>query len=280
MTAAGGATTSARSSSAPVTRVTTRSPTRRRDQLRTLLLTGHETTTVALAWTFERLLRHPAALRRLADELEAGQETYLDAVVAETLRLRPPLPLAVRTPVATFALGPYRIPPTARIAVSLVLIHRQPDLYPRPLRFLPERFLERPPETYTWIPFGRTEAMRRRCLRQDGGEDGDQDDPRAYRARCPDLGRRADSTERASSGPQARGRGRSAPSDAVKDASSWFVRSPTTARSRRSSTRVGIVHQFIAADTGVPKEVNLPRPPEREIARQLQAAAGSPWSRS
>jgi cytochrome P450 len=132
-----------------------------RDQLRTLLLTGHETTTVALAWTFERLLRHPAALRRLADELEAGQESYLDAVVAETLRLRPPLPLAVRTPVATFALGPYRIPPSARIAVSLVLIHRQPELYPEPLRFLPERFVERPPETYTWIPFG---GGPRRCI--------------------------------------------------------------------------------------------------------------------
>ena len=124
-----------------------------RDQLRTLLLTGHETTTVALAWTFERLLHHPAALRRLADELEAGQGTYLDAVVAETLRLRPPLPLAVRTPVACPALGPYRIPhrPNRSQPGS-----DPPAAGPHPgaASFPAWRFLERPPETYTWIPFG------------------------------------------------------------------------------------------------------------------------------
>jgi cytochrome P450 len=132
-----------------------------RDHLRTLLLTGHETTTVALAWAFERLLRHRGALRRLAEELEAGEEAYLDAVVAETLRLRPPLPIAVRTSSTPFDLGRYCAPPGTRIAVSLFLIHRRPDLYSQPLQFLPERFLARAPETYTWIPFG---GGPRRCL--------------------------------------------------------------------------------------------------------------------
>ena len=67
-----------------------------RDQLMTLLLAGHETTATALAWTFDLLLRHPAALERLRDELEAGEEEYLRAVIAESLRLRPVIPLAGR----------------------------------------------------------------------------------------------------------------------------------------------------------------------------------------
>ena len=65
-----------------------------RDQLMTLLLAGHETTATALAWTFDLLLRHPAALRRLRDSLEAGEEDYLRATISESLRLRPVIPLA------------------------------------------------------------------------------------------------------------------------------------------------------------------------------------------
>ena len=67
-----------------------------RDQLMTLLLAGHETTATALAWTFDLLLRHPAALERLRSELEAGEEAYLRAVISESLRLRPVIPLAGR----------------------------------------------------------------------------------------------------------------------------------------------------------------------------------------
>ena len=60
-----------------------------RDELMTLLVAGHETTATALAWALERLARHPAALDRLRDEVDAGEDAYLDAVVKETLRLRP-----------------------------------------------------------------------------------------------------------------------------------------------------------------------------------------------
>ena len=67
-----------------------------RDQLMTLLLAGHETTATALAWTFDLLLRHPAALERLRDSLEAGEDEYLRATITESLRLRPVVPLAGR----------------------------------------------------------------------------------------------------------------------------------------------------------------------------------------
>ena len=67
-----------------------------RDQLMTLLLAGHETTATALAWTFDLLLRHPAELGRLRDSLEPGTRSTCNATIAESLRLRPVVPLAGR----------------------------------------------------------------------------------------------------------------------------------------------------------------------------------------
>jgi cytochrome P450 family 135 len=131
-----------------------------RDELMTLLTDGP--TSSSLAWVFERLLRHPEKLARLREEIDAGESTaYLDAVVQETLRLCPPVPVVARRLLAPMELGGYRLPAGTTVAPCVYLIHRDERFYPRPLAFLPERFLERPPGTYTWIPFG---GGVRRCL--------------------------------------------------------------------------------------------------------------------
>jgi cytochrome P450 family 135 len=132
-----------------------------RDQLITLLLAGHETTATALAWTFDLLLRNPATLRRLRAELEAGDEDYLRAVTAEALRLRPVVPLAGRRLRSELRLDGHTLPAGTDVTPAIWLTHTRADVYPEPYAFRPERFLENPPETYSWIPFG---GGVRRCL--------------------------------------------------------------------------------------------------------------------
>lgn len=132
-----------------------------RDELLTLLVAGHETTATALSWAMERLTRHPEKLERLRDEVEAGEDAYLTATVQETLRLRPVIVVVIRKLTEPVELGGYELPAGARVVPSIHLIHRDPEIYPEPERFLPERFLDTPPGTYTWIPFG---GGVRRCL--------------------------------------------------------------------------------------------------------------------
>ena len=129
------------------------------DELLTLLLAGHETTATGLAWAFDLLLHNPATLARAA----SLDDTYLDAVAREALRVRPVIPVIGRiVKQAPFALGEWMIPPGTEINPSIRMIHRRADLYPEPLAFRPERFLgEQPPDTYTWLPFG---GGTRRCL--------------------------------------------------------------------------------------------------------------------
>jgi cytochrome P450 len=132
-----------------------------RDQLMTLLIAGHETTATALAWTFDLLLRHPHALERLVGEVDAGEETYLRAVVAESLRLRPVVPLAGRRLTSELHVDGLRLPPGTDVTPAIWLAHTRADRYPEPFAFRPERFLEHAPTTYAWIPFG---GGVRRCL--------------------------------------------------------------------------------------------------------------------
>jgi cytochrome P450 len=132
-----------------------------RDQLMTLLLAGHETTATGLAWTFDLLLRHPRALDRLVAEVDAGEETYLRAVVAESLRLRPVVPLAGRRLSSELRVNGHVLPPGTDVTPAIWLAHTRADCYPEPFAFRPERFLEKQPSTYAWIPFG---GGVRRCL--------------------------------------------------------------------------------------------------------------------
>jgi cytochrome P450 len=132
-----------------------------RDQLMTMLLAGHETTATALAWTFDLLLRHPAALGRLRESLVVGEEDYLRATISESLRLRPVIPLAGRRLAKELIADGLTLPPGTDVTPAIWLTHTRADLYPEPFAFKPERFLEDGPETYAWIPFG---GGVRRCI--------------------------------------------------------------------------------------------------------------------
>jgi cytochrome P450 len=130
-----------------------------RDELVTLLVAGHETTATGLAWTFELLLREPAVLARA----QSGDDAYLDAIVKESLRLRPVIPAVGRiVRGAPFELAEFMIPEGVELNPSIRVIHMREDLYPQAKRLRPERFLgPDAPDTYTWIPFG---GGTRRCL--------------------------------------------------------------------------------------------------------------------
>lgn len=131
-----------------------------RDELLTLLTDGP--TSSSLAWVFERLLRHPEKLARLRDELRAGEgEEYLDAVIKETLRLRPPVSVVVRRLLKPATLGGYDLPAGTLIAPCVYLVHHREDVYEKPGEFIPERFLTQRAAVPTWIPFG---GGARRCL--------------------------------------------------------------------------------------------------------------------
>jgi cytochrome P450 len=132
-----------------------------RDELLTLLVAGHETTATSLSWAVERLVRHPEKLERLRAETLAGEDAYLTATIQETLRLRPVIVLVARRLTEPVVLGGYELPAGVTVTPCIHLIHRDPQTYPEPDRFRPERFLESPPGTYTWIPFG---GGVRRCL--------------------------------------------------------------------------------------------------------------------
>jgi cytochrome P450 len=129
-----------------------------RDELMTLLVAGHETTATAMAWTLERIVRHPEVLERLDADYS---DDYLDAVIKETLRLRPVVPAVARSLQEPMEFGGWMLPAGVHIAPSIYLLHRRADLYPEPESFKPERFLGRSPGTYEWIPFG---GGTRRCL--------------------------------------------------------------------------------------------------------------------
>jgi cytochrome P450 len=130
-----------------------------RDQLMTLLTAGHETTATGLSWAFERLLRTPAAMERLLGSLD--DDEYLDAVVKETLRLRPVIVDVARKLTRDTQVGAWLLPAGTLVLPAIAAIHARPDLYIAPEEFRPERFLERETESYAWIPFG---GGVRRCI--------------------------------------------------------------------------------------------------------------------
>jgi cytochrome P450 len=133
-----------------------------RDELMTLVLAGHETTANTIAWTFERLTRHPEAYARLRDEVRSGDGTeYLDAVIHESMRSRPVIPMVAREITVPWRFGDHAVPAGTLVLISVLLLHHRDDLYPDPLAFRPERFVDAKPGTYTWIPFG---GGIRRCL--------------------------------------------------------------------------------------------------------------------
>jgi cytochrome P450/ubiquinone/menaquinone biosynthesis C-methylase UbiE len=132
-----------------------------RDELMTLLLAGHETTATGLAFAFDLLLRNPRVLGRLREELTAGDDTYLDAVVSETLRLRPVIDANARTLTEPRTIGGWDLPAGIRVYPAIAVVHLREDLYPQPHEFRPERFIDGEAESYAWLPFG---GGIRRCI--------------------------------------------------------------------------------------------------------------------
>ncbi len=133
-----------------------------RDELFTMLGAGHETTATALAFAFELLLCNPPVLARLREELAAGDnDAYLDAVVKETLRLRPVIDAAERTLTVPRTVAGWELPAGVKVYPAIALIQQREDLYPRAQEFRPERFVEEDAESYTWLPFG---GGIRRCI--------------------------------------------------------------------------------------------------------------------
>jgi cytochrome P450 family 135 len=132
-----------------------------RDELMTLLIAGHETTATGLAWAFERLTRHPEVMKKLRASLDAGESDYLDAVIKETLRVRPVVMEVGRDVTKPLLLGRWELPAGTRIMSSLALVQRAEERWPDAKEFRPERFLDAQPDPYTWIPFG---GGPRRCI--------------------------------------------------------------------------------------------------------------------
>ncbi|HEX6243922.1 MAG TPA: cytochrome P450 [Polyangiales bacterium] len=139
------------------------------DQLLTLLLAGHETTSLAVASCVGRLLREPEALERLRGELantegpeQVQRLPYFSAVIDETLRLDPIVTDVGRVTRAPFTLDERLSVERGQVLVVLIeALHHDPDLYPAPARFRPERFLERKFAPHEYAPFG---GGVRRCL--------------------------------------------------------------------------------------------------------------------
>ena len=136
-----------------------------RDELVTLLLAGHETTATSVAWAIERLVRHPDELARLIAEVDAEREggpgEYMTAVVNETLRVRPVVPIVVRVLQQDMQVGRHLLQAGTFVAPCIYLTCRNPRVYDAPEQFRPERYLGRSPDTFAWIPFG---GGIRRCI--------------------------------------------------------------------------------------------------------------------
>ena len=143
-----------------------------RDELMTALVAGHETSATALAWAFERILSHPQVLGRLREELRAAGGTaarpeqlaalpYLDATLKEVLRQRPIVAVVGRVLQQPAVIGGYELPAGEAVGACIYLSQRNPDIYPDPERFYPERFLNVPVDPLHWLPFG---GGIRRCI--------------------------------------------------------------------------------------------------------------------
>lgn len=132
------------------------------DDVLSLLLASLETTASALASALTYLSRSPDAGARAVDESRSTNSSdYLDAVIKETLRLQPPLPIIDRVLTAPWQLDGHELPAGTVIAPCMYLVHHDAAIYPEPHEFRPERFLGGEPDGYRWIPFG---GGMRRCL--------------------------------------------------------------------------------------------------------------------
>jgi cytochrome P450 len=144
-----------------------------RDALLTLIIAGHDTTSIALAWALEQIVRRPDVVERITEELNRttcgtppsaenlNRLEYLDAAIRESMRVRTVLPFVVRLTKRAFVAGGREYPPGVVLCPCSHLVHRRTDVYTEPQTFRPERFLERNYAGHEWFPFG---GGNRTCL--------------------------------------------------------------------------------------------------------------------
>lgn len=134
-----------------------------RDNLMSMTLAGHETTTGELAWAFQLLAHNQRAQDHLIDEIDhGGGEDYLAATISETMRRRPVFLFVIpREVMEPFEIGGWTYRPPVHLAGCTYLMHHNPDFYRRPFEFRPERFIEETPQPRTWLPWG---GGRKHCL--------------------------------------------------------------------------------------------------------------------
>ncbi len=132
-----------------------------RDQMVTLLLAGHETTATALAWALYEVGRSPEQRERARTAATSGDDAWLEAVLKESMRLHPVIPMVVRTLKAPATVGGVDLPAGATVAASILVAHARPENHPEPGAFSPGRFLGTSPPPNTWLPFG---GGVRRCI--------------------------------------------------------------------------------------------------------------------
>lgn len=124
------------------------------DELLTILVAGHETTAASLAWAVERLRRHPELLARLVEEAREGGSALREATIWEVQRVRPVIVAVDRFTTRPFEIGEYTVPARTPVIIDFISLHNDGELFPDPKAFKPERFLDAPPDTYSWVPFG------------------------------------------------------------------------------------------------------------------------------
>ncbi len=138
-----------------------------RDQLLTMLIAGHDTSTALLAWSLYLLGAHRDAYMRVREEVDSLSSTnpgaltgciaemhYLQAVIEEALRLYPPIHLGSRRAAVDLEYDGYRIPAGERVIYSIYLTQRHPAHWQQPDEFIPERHMNIHHAPYTWLAFG------------------------------------------------------------------------------------------------------------------------------
>jgi cytochrome P450 len=124
------------------------------DELLTLVAAGHETTASQLAWTVERLRRHPQLLSRLADEVDAGGSELRQATIYEVQRTRSTIGASLRSATKRIRLGEWVLPADTNVMIDFQLAHESEDNFPNPDSFNPDRFVGANPPPFKWIPYG------------------------------------------------------------------------------------------------------------------------------
>ena len=124
------------------------------DELLTMMVAGHETTSTQLAWAIERIRRHPEVLARLVEEVDAGGSEYRLATIMEVQRTRPVLTAAIRRAKTRIRVGEWVIPEGSTVLASTQLAMAAEESFPDAEAFKPERFLGESPNPFAWIPFG------------------------------------------------------------------------------------------------------------------------------